>query len=205
MTGFIGSLYGKALGGRSGPLLLDLWREIVRLAEKHAEALPSSRSVYDALTQEFLQDLAQVDAKDWRRMCWGIGPTVYGAVALSWCKDAQIEEVWMDWEASEFPLKPGELYERPALFLNPDLLPHTVSLAEIGRHSRGHALSYCAMICRAGSNLEFDCQYSQPSAIPSAVTAFLMDRLDRKPSMTVPEANLLADLRQSEAPQSQEI
>ncbi|MBL3576149.1 hypothetical protein JMK10_00065 [Rhodovulum sulfidophilum] len=84
MKGFHDTLYGKALGGRHGPLLVDLWREILRMDEKHSEGC--DLQVCDQLTLEFLHDLREVEAEDCWQMCWGLGPTVYGAVVVSRCR-----------------------------------------------------------------------------------------------------------------------
>ncbi|ARC87155.1 hypothetical protein [Rhodovulum sp. MB263] len=165
MKDFYDTLYGKALGGRHGPLLVDLWREILRLAEKHSEG--RDLQVCDQLTLEFLHDLREVEAEDWRQMCWGLGPTVYGAVGLSWCRGVDLAMVWQDWEASGFPILPDARHMRPARLLNPELMPVTESLQSIAQISRGNLVAFCAIVAFSEGRIFIDVPESDLARLPT--------------------------------------
>lgn len=192
MVDFVGQLYGKTLGGKKGPLLVDLWREILRFAEKHVTAQVENAEVFDALSFEFLNDLKGVSSEDWSKMCHGIGPTVYGAVALSWCEDAELSQVWDGWRASEFPIKPLPEYERPARFINPGLLPPTNSLLAIVEFSANRPLPICAIIAALKEPLAFDMSKEQLSGASPQIAAFLKSRMLKKPTRSDEDEELIA-------------
>lgn len=189
---FIDLLYAKAVKLDSGVLAVDLWREVVRLAEKYTVALEGKRAVYDALTLEFLQDISKVDEKLWKDMCEGIGWTPYGAVALSWCRNARLDEVWKGWLASGFPLKPLPEFERPARFINPALMPQMSKLSSIVDMSAGnftdkpdlYSLAISATIVAQNHPFEFDMVPENLAKAPPQVAAILKSRLLRKPEQT---------------------
>lgn len=192
MKDFISILYGQAFGGRSSPLLVDIWREITRLAEKHEQATGNDSEVFDALTFEFLRDLCYVPVEDWHRMCNGLGATVYGATALSWCKGATLCQVIDGWRASGFPLKPLPEFERPARFVNPALLPKSRRLSVLSDAAKPDVFTLCIMIAHSDDPLEFDIG---PQAFESMghpqLAAFLKSRMLRKPNRTANEDALI--------------
>lgn len=173
-------LMGKTQRLENGVRYVDLWSEINKLAEKHANALPHDAEVFDALTYEFLNDLKTVDAQVWRALCLGVGLTVYGAVALSWCKGATLTDVWEDWTASEYAFAPGLYAERPAHFINPSLLPRETSLQKMAQVSGTSQLQLCAMIAASEGPVAFDLPLESLKAAPPNIAGFLQDRLKRQ-------------------------
>jgi hypothetical protein len=171
---------------------VDLWIEINRLAEKHAKALPHDAEVFDALTFEFLNDLEKIDAQAWRTLCHGIGLTVYGAVAMSWCKGAQLADVWDDWTASGYAFAPGLYSDRPAHFVNPGLLPRETSLQRMAQISGASQLQLCAMIVASDGPIAFDLPLDSLKAAPPNIAAFLQDRLERQGPKSDDEQKLLS-------------
>lgn len=181
-------------------MIVDLWREILRFAEKHWEAGSEDREIYDALSYEFLGDLRKVSAEDWSNICGGLGHSVYGAVALSWCQGATLAQVWSGWLASGFPLKPLPEYERPARFLNPALLPQTETLNQITGwvneqrypDAATYDLALSALIAGSQTPVELD---MVPEAMRQArpqIAAFLKSHMLQKPARTPEEDALIA-------------
>jgi len=140
-----------------------------------------------------LQALQQVPMQKWFNLCIASGITVYGAVALSWCQDARIEQVWDAWEASGFPLKPLPEYERPASFINPALLPETNSLSQIIAFCPDKTLPICAMIAALKEPLDFDLPVGQLEMANPQLASFLKSRMEQKPDRT-PEQNDLVNI-----------
>lgn len=135
----------------------------------------------DALLFRSLDDFA---VQRWIKLCEALEWTVYGAVALSWCKDADLSQVWEGWEASGFPLKPLSEYERPARFINPALLPATNSLLELARIVENKTLPICAMIVAKGDALDVDLTPGQATNASPQIAAFLKAHMERKQNRT---------------------
>ena len=199
MMDFRATLYRNVYQIRSGPCLVEICLELTRLAEKHHQATASSSNVYNALTAEFLSELTQVEASIWSSLCSAAGPTVYGAIALSWCKDAELSQVWEGWHASGFPLKPSPEFERPARFINPALMPVSDSLndilnAEARKHEDPeiHTLAICARIAAVQGPLKFDIPLDSLKTAPPQIAAFLKSRMLEKPDRTAEESALIA-------------
>ncbi len=126
-----------------------------------------------------LESVKELDNKVWHTLCTGAGMTVYGAVALSWCKDAQLEQVWEGWEASGFPLLPKPEYERPARFINKELLPKSNSLKDITQSADNKSLPIAAMIVALEDEpLKFDLPESQIKGASPQVAAFLKKKAE---------------------------
>ncbi|WP_066707575.1 hypothetical protein [Celeribacter ethanolicus] len=125
--------------------------------------------------------------------------TVYGAIALSWCKDAELSQVWEGWHASGFPLKPSPEFERPARFINPALMPvsdslHDILNAEARKHEDPeiHTLAICARIAAMQGPLKFDIPLDSLKTAPPQIAAFLKSRTLEKPDRTAEENALIA-------------
>ncbi|TNE64061.1 MAG: hypothetical protein EP336_16420 [Rhodobacteraceae bacterium] len=143
--------------------------------------------------------MAQIPADKWSGLCSSIGPTVYGAIALSWCKDAELSQVWEGWHASGFPLKPSPEFERPARFINPALMPvsdslHDILNAEARKHEDPeiHTLAICARIAAVQGPLKFDIPLDSLKTAPPQIAAFLKSRMLEKPDRTAEESALIA-------------
>ena len=174
-------------------ILVDLWREIHTLSYVWSEAnsefnLFKRPTRTELRVENYLLGLSVCPHTAWSSLCSAAGWTVYGAVALSWCKDARLEDVWAGWLASGFPLKPLPEFERPARFLNPDLVPQVKCLTEIATLYNGkypgnpemYHLAVSATIAAQKAPLEFDFQPEQLKGIPPQIAAFLKSRLLQK-------------------------
>ena len=139
-----------------------------------------------------LEALQEVPMQKWWNLCSASGMTVYGTVALSWCKDARIEQVWDGWEASGFPLKPLPEFERPARFINPDLLPKTSSLAQIIAVSPDKTLPICAMIAALKEPLVFDLPADYLKNANPQIASFLKSRMEQKTDRTPEQDDLIS-------------
>lgn len=190
----LSSFPGKAYCAPNGIPYVDLWREINRIADNLERKPMGQMAVSDALTLELMGDLGKCDAGIWRGLCRGVGYTVYGAVALSWCRGAKLEHVWQDWEASEYIIAPGALSERPAKFVNRDLMPREFSLSRIAHAAGNSVTAFCVLIAAAERPLEFDLPMELLCTAHPAIRSFLMDRLSRLVSPTSFESDLLERL-----------
>ncbi len=201
---FAGALFIKSMS------LTELWH----IVHHHAADWPSlptggSKIVYhrDRVDQEDLDTLTAlqgVEAQRWSALCSAAGWTVYGAVALSWCEGAKLEDVWKGWLASGFPLKPLPEYERPARFINPALLSDATSIEGINQWSidqkypdlETHALAVCATIAALKSPPIFGLPPEQYAHAAPQIAAFLKSRLLQKPALAPQERNLVGILGQ---------
>ncbi|MDO5642003.1 MAG: hypothetical protein Q4G26_06370 [Paracoccus sp. (in: a-proteobacteria)] len=174
-----GSFPGKAYCAPNGIPYVDLWREINRIADNLERTPMGQVAVSDALTLELMGDLVKCDVGIWRGLCGGVGYTVYGAAALSWCRDAKLEYVWQDWEASEYVITPGALSERPAEFVNRSLMPREFALSRIAQAAGSSATAFCVMIAAAERPLEFYLPMNLLCTAHPSIRSFLMDRLAR--------------------------
>ena len=138
--------------------------------------------------QGICRDLQKIDVSKWLNIGIGAGWTVYGAVALSWCKDARIEHVREGWEVSGFPLKPLPEFERPARFINPELLPKTSSLAAIINFCPNETLPICAMIAALKEPLVFDLPTEHLKNANPQLASFLKSRMEQNGDR-IPEQN----------------
>lgn len=151
--------------------------------------------------QSVLESLQELDAKNWASLCNISGMTIYGAVALSWCQDAKLPQVWEGWHASRFPLKPLPEYERPARFLNPALLPQSNKLSEIVAHVNAqkletpelYDLAVCATIVALKDPLDFDFAPDAYAKIRPQIAAFLKSRMLEKANRSAQEEALITD------------
>lgn len=55
------------------------------------------RSSFDDADKRILKELAKTSHEDWTRLCHGIGWTLTGCVALTWCSDVDDAELWDCW------------------------------------------------------------------------------------------------------------
>lgn len=138
-----------------------------------------------------LDALKGISVQKWWNLCKASGWTVYGAVALSWCKGAQISQVWEGWMASNFLLLPLPKSERPAHFINPALLPATNSLAEIIAFCPNESLPICVMISALKEPLDFDLPAEQLKNTNPQIASFLKSRMERLVGRTPEQDELI--------------
>jgi len=183
---------------KDGITLPEIWVIIHNNAAILEGKSNSSHASKDRLSVDkndlgILKKLGECSFSFWHSLCIASGWTVYGAVALSWCKDARIEQVWDAWEASGFPLKPLPEYERPATFINPALLPNTNSLSQIIAFCPDKTLPICAMIAALKEPLDFDLPVGQLEMANPQLASFLKSRMVQNPDRT-PEQNDLVNI-----------
>jgi len=155
------------------------------------EIQKKDRKLFDVADTNALSALQSINVNIWQSLCIGTGMTVYGAVALSWCEDAELSQVWEGWEASGFPLKPLPEFERPARFINPALLPTTNSLKEIITIAENKSLPICAMMVAKRDSLEIDLPESMLKSATPQIASFLKAHMERKADRSADENALI--------------
>ncbi|MFT6604983.1 MAG: hypothetical protein ACJA2X_000159 [Halocynthiibacter sp.] len=163
----------------------------MELSTKNNPKLSNETARMSGQITYILEALKDVPMQTWANICAASGMTVYGAVAVSWCKDAEIGQVWEGWRASGFPLKPLPEFERPARFINAGLLPETNSLAAIIAAADSKTLPICAMIAAMGGPLDFDISEDMLRNAPPQVASFLKSRMLQKSDRTEAENQLV--------------
>ena len=180
----------------SGKPVIDLWQNIHGNAASYERlrqenALKADMEFINLSDNGNYENLLNCEHTIWAKLCDGIGWTVYGAVALSWCKDAELSQVWDGWEASGFPLKPFPEFERPARFINPALLPTTNSLLELARLAENKPLPICAMIVAKGDKLNVDLSVSMAAKASPQIAAFLKAHMERQANHTQEQTQMI--------------
>lgn len=183
---------------------IDIWQGLHAGARSwgrtsYGVAGDQDRVLIDASDLSVLRVLQNFPATNWTALCEAVGWTVYGAVALSWCKGADLRNVWSAWLASGFLLKPLAENERPARLLNPQPLPQTASLSEIvlWANAQGYpdaetySLAFSAMIARLTEPLVFDMAMERLHNPKAQVAAVLKARMLQKPNRSTEENSLL--------------
>lgn len=176
--------------------LPEIWVKLHRLARGwsdlwQSDDLEYERSNLDRTSLSLLQDMKEIDAEAWINLCAASGWTAYGAIAISWCKNGALAQVWAGWEASEFPIKRAEGFERPAHLLNPMLLPKTNSLSEITMICQQRTLPLCITLsARKGAPLTFDVPVQTLSEMPAQAAAFLLPLLEKQDGLGADERHL---------------
>ena len=153
----------------------------------------------DKCDLEFMREFARYGCLLSKNIFAELGWTSYGAVALSWCEGARLEDVWSGWLTSGFPLKPLPEYERPARFLNPALVPQMVRLCEIVTWVNAqrypdaptYDLAIAAMIAGLKAPLVFDMAPEMMGAARPQVAAFLKSRMLQQASQSAEETRLI--------------
>lgn len=144
------------------------------VANDHGQA--EQRAMIDQSDISVLSALSEYPAERWKHLCDATGWTVYGAVALSWCADADLPSVWEGWLASGFALIPSPVFERPARLLNPALMPQTRQLSALIAASTPSSLGLCAMIAASDAPLKIDMTAAQLKNAPAQIASFLKSR-----------------------------
>lgn len=163
------------------------------------DPLPEEQRITSNI-QSLLSGMKKVPSAEWARFCSALDWTVYGAVALSWCEGAELDQVWGVWLASGLLLKPIPELERPARFLNPALVPQVETLSAIVNAYSGqftddpdlYALAISASIAAQKNSLKFDMTQESLANAPPQVAAFLKSRILQKSTQT-PEDNDLIE------------
>ena len=149
--------------------------------------------------KDICQSLVDVEVTQWLLMSQACGVTIYGVVALSWCKNAELSQVLDGWLALGFPFKALPEFERPARFINPTLLPKREKLSDIltAYHARyvenqaAYTLIISAAIVVAGESLELDIPYENLGEAQPQIASFLKKYMLQKTSRTSDDNKLI--------------
>lgn len=173
------SVYSGARTEKHDRPLVQIWQEI---HENHLAWLRvpegplrhEDRQLFDASNRRNLSDLGAVPAQDWSALCDGIGWTLLGCVALSWC-DAV--EKGMVWEALRhvpppFTATPGNI--RACQFLNPAILPGTNLLSDLSLAAGKDSVVLSALIAACVDGIVLDRDAGTLSSANAQVASFLL-------------------------------
>lgn len=179
-----------------GLTLADLWQGLHGGARAWSSVERNShhtqnRLLIDGADVNLLQSLSACPAARWSAFCEAAGWTIYGAIALSWCADAELADVWSGWEASGFPLRPEPAHERPARLLNSALLPDTLSLRDLTEAAGNQTLPLCAMIAAKQVPLIYDLPDSMIARAGPQLAAFLKANMARMSDPTPQQRSLM--------------
>ncbi|MCF6445017.1 hypothetical protein [Nereida sp. MMG025] len=180
----------------NGATLPEIWVKLHRLARGwsdlwQSDDLEYERSNLDRTSLSLLQDMKDIEAESWINLCAAAGWTAYGAIAVSWCKNGTLEQVWASWGASGFPIKRTEGFERPAHLINSSLLPKTNSLSKIMVMCQHRTLPLCiTQSARKGAPLTFDIPVQTLSKMPAQAAAFLLPLLETQNGLDADERHL---------------
>lgn len=161
---------------------VDVWQGL-HLSARAWQEVPAGpdqdvqRASIDESDLSILSVLSNYPAGHWKRLCEATGWTVYGAVALSWCSSAELNDIWEGWLASGSPLMPRPVSERPARLINPALLPKTRNLSALIKASSPNTLGLCALIAASDAPLNIDMSAQQFVNAPPMVASFMKSRI----------------------------
>lgn len=158
--------------------LPTLWASLHLSAKVASDFADDSRVVAEIEGMErsdlfLLNSLADIEVKAWSEFCEAAGWTLYGAVAISWCKGATLQDVADAWTASGSPLKLSSAFFRARRLIKPDLLPKTRSLRELHEIAGGDAALYCVLLASETERIRLDLSSEEQSTIPDVVMPFL--------------------------------
>lgn len=175
---------------------IDIWQGLHANARSWADvpygaSQQQDRMLIDGTDLGVLKALASYPAEKWSALCEAVGWTVYGAVGISWCKGANLSQVWAGWEASGVKLKPMPDQERPARFINSALLPQSRKVSDLIEASSPSELAFCAMVASSSEPLDFGKSAGGYQAAPAQIAAFLKSRMLQKANRTPKEDALL--------------
>lgn len=185
-----------------GPILLHgqttlprLWDWLHRNGEhwqRLYEVAPHHRNLatLDEVDRRNLGMLAQCPANRWITFCEAAGTTPLGAVALSWCVDAELRGVWEMWQTAVPALEPSPAFLRPTRLLSPNAAPRSRRLSNLVRQSQDDGMVLCILIAAVGSELEFDLDDGELRRANTRIAAFLNAAIAQKSNPNAQELAL---------------
>jgi len=140
-----------------GPITaVDVW-QILHSNAKEWEEVPRNskffeiRDMLDQADRQALEKLASFEVTLWQHLCYGAGWTILGAIALSWCKDAQLEHVATGWAHVSAQVDTAEMTLHAVQKINPALVPPSNRLGDITAELNGDpfqiAITLAALKC----------------------------------------------------------
>ncbi|MGH1331703.1 MAG: hypothetical protein ACRBBK_12540 [Paracoccaceae bacterium] len=189
-------VYGGAHLHKDDKPLVDVWKVLHENYLTWLKIPPGplqteDRLRFDASDAKLFKSLQDTSASQWMALCQGIGWTTVGAIAVSWCKDASVEDVWAAWTASNSVFVPTVEQRRPAWFLNPNVGPQTNSLQMITSFANGQGTAICILISALRGPLLLDMEYEDLKGAPANIASFLKAACLEKPMATDQETLLL--------------
>lgn len=123
---------------------------------------------------ELMQMLSNCTDGRWIQLCKGAGETVPGAIGLSWCDDARIEDVWSMWFESGVPLGTDPVSRRFARLLNPALIEDVSNVSGLLRIAEKDVFLACVCLLRAEQPLIWDVSGESMQKAPDALAEFML-------------------------------
>ncbi|WP_237093424.1 hypothetical protein [Nereida sp. MMG025] len=150
---------------------VDVWQMLHSNAQEW-ETVPRNshffkiREMLDQADRDALKKLEDYDALLWEHLCYGAGWTIIGAVALSWCKGANLAQISKIWQSisPEIALDPATL--RVIGMLRPQLLPASDRLSEIAASLEGDVFLIALSIIALQGKIHVDVQRSELENAP---------------------------------------
>ena len=137
--------------------IISIWHTLHHYAENppfNEDWLKQSETECDTLTSEklLLKELQAVEAERWKLLGLAAGWTPYAAVSLSWCLQAQLQDVFDCWDNVFSNRPPDVAHLRPARLLNPALLPKPC-LSEIIEVGKTYNAVWLMLACFKGNQV----------------------------------------------------
>ena len=144
---------------------------------RNNRALRKNLDAVDGIDLDLMSMLSNASAAQWIDLCKGAGATVPGAIGLSWCADAKVEDVWAMWFESGVSLRPDPVARRFARMLNPALVQDTVSVSEIAAQAQRDVFPACIAVLRMNGTLNWDLPADRIASIPPVLAEFLLHEI----------------------------
>ncbi len=172
-------VYSGAKTGKFHRPLVLIWHELHenQLAWLRVPEGPlrhEDRQLFDASSRRNLSDLASIPAQEWWSLCEGIGWTLMGCVALSWCEAPKAGLVWdaLKRVPPPFTATPGNI--RACQLLNPSVLPGTNRLSDLRLAADKDSVVLAALVSARIDAVELDLDMSTLSNANAQVASFLL-------------------------------
>ncbi len=122
--------------------IIDIWQSIhanARFWPYHHDdkEFQDEQKAADGCVLSLLQTLDTIAPRRWIKLGEAAGWTPYGAVALSWCENVNMDDMFTAWGKALEGREPGDTELQPARLLNPNILPRPKLSAIIETDSYG--------------------------------------------------------------------
>ena len=165
--------------------LVTLWHDLhnnqvtwMRLPEGPLQR--EDRTRFDESDRRIVAELAQTAATDWARLCAGIGWTVVGCAALSWCANCEDKILWDSWHQVAKQVVPRPDVLRACRLSRPGCFAEVACLSELTRVNHGDQFRIAVMLGARVSPIFVDVEEHFLVQANAQLASFLLkaDRLD---------------------------
>jgi hypothetical protein len=165
--------------------LISLWHDLhtnqvtwMRLPEGPIQR--EDRARFDESDRRIVAELAKTPAADWARLCAGIGWTVVGCAALSWCANCEDDVLWEAWGQVAKQVVPRPDVVRACRLSRPGCFAEFASLSELTRLNRGEQFRMAVMLAARPDPILVDLDESYLVQANAQLASFLLaaDRVD---------------------------